>query len=177
MTNQADEILKRSDDLFRHIRKAGTSDSVALAYVHAEATKLTERFSDIKWAALPPSTLDQLERIALSWQCFAYRYGLAPIDFTFPDFPVQDLPEQPTRTRLIKGRVVKKSSDKTVSVEVDRTKVHSLYGKVMRRTKKFLVHDEFNQASVGDEVLFEQTRPFSKRKTHALVAFNSRNPS
>lgn len=59
--------------------------------------------------------------------------------------------------------------DKTVVVEVTRQWLHPKYKKTVKRTKKYLVHDEKNQAKVGDVVTFKETKPVSKRKRFILV--------
>jgi small subunit ribosomal protein S17 len=54
--------------------------------------------------------------------------------------------------------------DKSVVVAVDRLVEHPLYGKTIRRTSKFMAHDEQNECSVGDQVRISASRPLSKRK-------------
>ena len=69
------------------------------------------------------------------------------------------------KTRSIKvGRVVSNGMDKSVVVAVDRLFQHALYGKTIRRTSKFMAHDEENTCQVGDKVAIEEPRPLSKRK-------------
>ena len=71
----------------------------------------------------------------------------------------------PRKTRSIKlGRVVSNGMDKSVVVAVDRLFQHALYGKTIRRTSKFMAHDEENECQIGDKVTIEETRPMSKRK-------------
>lgn len=67
------------------------------------------------------------------------------------------------------GIVVSNANDKTITVEVTRYKKHRLYGKAVKQTKKFHVHDEDNQAKVGDKVRIMETRPLSKTKRFRLV--------
>lgn len=62
------------------------------------------------------------------------------------------------------GRVVSDAMDKSIVVAVDRLVKHPLYKKTIRRTSKFMAHDEENRCSVGDQVRIEETRPLSKRK-------------
>ncbi len=62
------------------------------------------------------------------------------------------------------GRVVSSAMQKSVVVAVDRLVEHPLYRKTIRRTSKFMAHDEQNQCKAGDKVLIEETRPLSKRK-------------
>lgn len=62
------------------------------------------------------------------------------------------------------GRVVSNGMDKSVVVAVDRLVEHPLYGKTIRRTSKFMAHDEQNVCGIGDKVQIEECRPLSKRK-------------
>ncbi|MGN0918093.1 MAG: 30S ribosomal protein S17 [Oxalobacter sp.] len=70
--------------------------------------------------------------------------------------------------RTLVGKVVSDKMDKTVSVLVERRVKHPLYGKIVRRSKKYLVHDETNQAKVGDTVEIQESRPISKNKSWVL---------
>ncbi len=67
------------------------------------------------------------------------------------------------------GQVVSDKMEKTIVVRVDTITQHRLYKKRIRRSKKFLVHDEANQAHVGDVVRITETRPHSKLKTWQLA--------
>ena len=69
-----------------------------------------------------------------------------------------------TKKRTLTGTVVKKSGDKTIAVETSRVVVHPLYGKRRTVTKKYLAHDEKNEAEVGSQVVIEESRPRSSRK-------------
>lgn len=62
------------------------------------------------------------------------------------------------------GKVVSDKMDKTVVVAVGRQVRHGLYGKIQRRTSKFVAHDENNEAKVGDTVSIAESRPLSRRK-------------
>jgi small subunit ribosomal protein S17 len=62
------------------------------------------------------------------------------------------------------GIVTSTKMDKTVAVAVDRRVQHRLYKKILRRTSKFLAHDENNTCKVGDRVRIVETRPLSARK-------------
>jgi small subunit ribosomal protein S17 len=62
------------------------------------------------------------------------------------------------------GIVTSTKMDKTVAVAVDRRVQHRLYKKILRRTSKFLAHDENNVCKVGDRVRIVETRPLSARK-------------
>lgn len=67
------------------------------------------------------------------------------------------------RKRLV-GTVTSDKMDKTVVVSVERTKRHPLYGKVVRRTRKFMAHNANNAAREGDLVRIVETRPLSAAK-------------
>ena len=71
--------------------------------------------------------------------------------------------------KLREGLVTRDAMDKTIVVTViDRVR-HPLYGKTMQRTKKLFVHDEANDAKIGDRVRVQETRPLSKHKRWRLV--------
>lgn len=72
------------------------------------------------------------------------------------------------------GIVVSDASDKTVTVAVETLIRHKRYKKRVRRTKKFMVHDEANDAHTGDTVRIIETRPMSKRKRWRLASVISR---
>ncbi len=67
------------------------------------------------------------------------------------------------------GTVVSDKMDKTVVVEVARQFPHRLYGKIIKRTKKFKAHDEENSCGIGDIVRIMETRPLSKQKRWRVV--------
>lgn len=67
------------------------------------------------------------------------------------------------------GRVVSDKMDKTIVVAVETLVAHPLYGKQMKRTKKFKAHDENNECRIGDIVEIMETRPLSKEKRWRLV--------
>ena len=62
------------------------------------------------------------------------------------------------------GRVVSNKMDKTVVVKVERLQRHRLYGKVMKKSKRFKAHDAYNSCQVGDMVRIVESRPLSKEK-------------
>lgn len=72
------------------------------------------------------------------------------------------------RKNEIIGRVVSDKMDKTITVESDRMIRHAKYGKYLRRTSVFKVHDERNEATTGDTVKIVETRPLSKTKRWKL---------
>ena len=76
--------------------------------------------------------------------------------------------ERPYR-KTQRGYVVSDKMDKTIVVEVEERVKHSLYGKVMKKHKKFKAHDEENTAGVGDLVRIMETRPLSASKRWRLV--------
>lgn len=67
------------------------------------------------------------------------------------------------------GTVVSNKMQKTIVVAVEDRIRHPLYGKIVRRTKKFKAHDENNQCNIGDVVKIMETRPLSKEKRWRLV--------
>ena len=71
--------------------------------------------------------------------------------------------------RILVGTVVSDKTDKTVTVLVERKVKHPLYGKIIRRSKKYHAHDEANAYHSGDVVRIEETRPMSKTKTWAVL--------
>lgn len=71
--------------------------------------------------------------------------------------------------KILKGTVVASKMQDTCTVAVERFVMHPKYKKFMRRTKKFLVHDEGNTAKVGEMVEIKETRPISKRKHFELI--------
>ena len=76
---------------------------------------------------------------------------------------------QQTNARKLTGRVVSDKMNKTVTVLVERKVKHPLYGKFVRRSKKYHAHDEKNEFHPGDLVLIEETRPMSRTKTWKVV--------
>ena len=67
--------------------------------------------------------------------------------------------------RLLSGVVVSSSSNKTIVVEVTRRVKHKLYKKIIKRTKKYHVHDKNNSYKKGDTVTIQETKPISKLKS------------
>ena len=70
--------------------------------------------------------------------------------------------------RILIGTVTSNKTDKTVTVLVERKVKHPLYGKIIRRSKKYHAHDESNEYELGDIVRIEETKPISKTKTWAV---------
>lgn len=71
------------------------------------------------------------------------------------------------KTRV--GIVTSDAMDKTITVTIENKKRHPLYTKIMSSTKKYMAHDEKNEAEVGDTVEIMETRPLSARKRWRLV--------
>ncbi len=71
--------------------------------------------------------------------------------------------------RVMQGVVVSDKMDKSIVVKVERRIMHPIYKKYMRRSKKYLAHDETNAARIGDTVRIVETRPMSKRKCWELL--------
>lgn len=72
--------------------------------------------------------------------------------------------------KMFEGVVVKAAMKDTATVSVERYVKHPKYKKFMRLSKKFLVHDPGNTATVGQKVTIKETRPISKRKRFILVS-------
>ena len=77
--------------------------------------------------------------------------------------------QQPGSRKVRIGRVVSDKMDKTAVVAVESFIKHPLYGKRVRKTKKYKAHDENNMCRVGDEVKIIETRPLSKEKRWRVV--------
>lgn len=76
---------------------------------------------------------------------------------------------QEPKAKTLAGVVIGKSSDKTVKVAIDFTVKHGKYGKYSRRQTRLAVHDEHNQAGLGDLVEISECRPYSKNKSWRLI--------
>jgi small subunit ribosomal protein S17 len=73
------------------------------------------------------------------------------------------------RRRELVGRVTSDKMDKTVVVAVERLVRHDLYGKVVRRVKKYKAHNENNEAREGDRVRIVESRPLSREKRWVVM--------
>ncbi len=71
--------------------------------------------------------------------------------------------------RILIGTIVSDKTDKTVVVKVERKVKHPLYGKIIRRSKKYHAHDEDNAFHTGEVVRIEETAPYSKLKTWKVI--------
>lgn len=73
------------------------------------------------------------------------------------------------------GQVVSDKMDKTVVVAVETLRRHRLYGKAVRRSKKYKAHDENNTCKIGDKVKILEGRPLSKEKRWRVVEIISKD--
>ena len=71
------------------------------------------------------------------------------------------------KTRI--GKVTSNKMDKTITISVERKVKHPIYGKFLKKTTKFMAHDEKNECSIGDIVKIMETRPLSKNKCWRLL--------
>jgi len=71
--------------------------------------------------------------------------------------------------RILIGTVVSDKTDKTVVVKVERKVKHPMYGKIIRRSKKYHAHDEDNAYHTGESVRIEETAPISKLKSWKVI--------
>ena len=79
------------------------------------------------------------------------------------------------RRKVRTGVVTSDKGDKTVTVRVERQFAHPLYGKQVRKTKKYHAHDEENQYKEGDVVRITETRPLSKTKRWRVIELLERS--
>ena len=76
----------------------------------------------------------------------------------------------------VTGVVVSDKMDKTVKVAIERQVRHDVYGKIQRRTSKYVAHNENNDAKVGDTVAIAESRPLSRRKRWVVMRVVARAP-
>ncbi|MCC7317193.1 MAG: 30S ribosomal protein S17 [Bacteroidales bacterium] len=67
------------------------------------------------------------------------------------------------------GVVTSNKMDKSVTVEIERRVKHPIYGKFVKKTSRFMAHDEKNECNIGDKVRIMEVRPMSKNKCWRLV--------
>ena len=67
------------------------------------------------------------------------------------------------------GVVVSNKTQKSIVVEIERREKHPIYGKFIKKTNRFMAHDEKEECNIGDTVRIMETRPLSKRKHWRLV--------
>lgn len=84
--------------------------------------------------------------------------------------------EAEKRSKTLTGQVVSNKMDKTISVLIERTVKHPLYGKYIKRSTKLFAHDENNECDEGDIVIIESSRPISKNKSWRLQKIVTKAP-
>ena len=72
--------------------------------------------------------------------------------------------------KILEGIVVNNKADKTISVLVERRVMHKKYKKIIKRSKKYLAHDEENSLNIGDKVKIIESRPISKLKKWQVLS-------
>ncbi|MBI3793332.1 MAG: 30S ribosomal protein S17 [Nitrospinae bacterium] len=77
---------------------------------------------------------------------------------------------QKTKRKTRVGEVVSNKMDKTVVVKIERKMLHPVFKKFVKRTKKYVAHDQDNKCSIGDLVQIEETRPMSKTKRWRVLS-------
>ncbi|MCY3844161.1 MAG: 30S ribosomal protein S17 [Acidobacteria bacterium] len=73
------------------------------------------------------------------------------------------------KRREVVGVVVRDKMERGVVVAVERRVSHDVYGKIQRRTSKFMAHDEADTAKVGDRIAMVESRPLSRRKRYVVT--------
>jgi len=73
------------------------------------------------------------------------------------------------------GIVISDKMNKTVVVEIENRYPHPIYSKTLIKTKKYLAHDELEEANIGDQVLVQECRPLSKKKRWKLMKILSKS--
>ena len=89
------------------------------------------------------------------------------------------MPTTETRENIRKKRtgvVLSNKMKKTIVVQIKRKALHPLYGKIIEKAAKFKVHDEKNEAHLGDTVEIEETRPLSKDKRWRFLTVLKKGP-
>ena len=71
--------------------------------------------------------------------------------------------------KVREGIVVSDKMDKSIVIKVERKMKHPIYGKFLKRSTKFMAHDEKNECGIGDRVRIMETRPLSKNKCWRLI--------
>jgi len=83
---------------------------------------------------------------------------------------VAETPQESVAARKVRqGIVTSDGRDRTITVRIDTSRRHPIYGKTVRQSSKLHAHDEKNEAGVGDVVRVIETRPLSKQKRWRLV--------
>lgn len=76
--------------------------------------------------------------------------------------------------RTMTGRVVSDKMNKTITILIERSVKHPMYGKYLTKSSKIKAHDENNECKTGDVVTIQETRPLSKTKSWKLVKIEER---
>ena len=79
-----------------------------------------------------------------------------------------------SKRRVIQGKVIKRAGNKSATILVERKVLHPRYHKIVKKFKKYIIHDENNELNVNDEVLAVECRPYSKRKKFKLKTILSK---
>ena len=82
--------------------------------------------------------------------------------------------KRPGMRRSLAGVVTSDRMNKSITVLIERTVQHPVYGKIIRRSTRLLAHDERNDANIGDLVTIEECRPISKTKSWRLRSVDER---
>lgn len=77
--------------------------------------------------------------------------------------------------KTLTGIVTSDKADKTITISVTSRETHPIYGKQYSVTRKYIAHDEKNEAHEGDKVTISEVRPISKRKTFSLVSIDEKS--
>jgi small subunit ribosomal protein S17 len=77
--------------------------------------------------------------------------------------------------KTLTGIVTSNKADKTITISVTSRETHPIYGKQYSVTRKYIAHDEKNEANEGDKVTISEVRPISKRKTFSLVRIDEKS--
>lgn len=77
--------------------------------------------------------------------------------------------------KTLTGIVTSNKADKTITITVTSRETHPIYRKQYTVTRKYISHDENNEANIGDRVTIKETRPISKRKSFTLVSVDERS--
>jgi small subunit ribosomal protein S17 len=97
-----------------------------------------------------------------------------PVEHTAPEQKTEEVSIPKKRLKkTLEGVVISNRMQKSVVVRVERTVRHPLYEKIVRKSSKFMAHDEENKCRVGDRVVIRETRPISKRKCWRVVSIVS----
>ena len=80
-----------------------------------------------------------------------------------------DKEDKKPHKRQMVGTVISDKMDKSIVVSVERLKQHRMYKKYIKRSKRYIAHDEKNECKTGDTVKIIETRPISRHKTWKLV--------